>query len=313
MGRGKSPKVVEKSNEQFRPPDEIVEILVVLLDLCGLYPPLQDSITSSRLNLVSLLNTLDKTLARKGLIDASACATATDEKEVSIWLLSLEATITSIRQESDTFLQSINDDRVEVILLCQELEVTSSTQTDLLPIIYFIQSLAATYRMHLQVEEEMIGDLRRLFDSFYSGGLKTKDSSNGMEGSVEQIRRTVQLLSRRELSQHPLFQEGLSVASRRQRAERPLGVIESLNTTSKLEPEQLPTQISIQLCRQSSYIAEAATINDALHRFLKAGVKELETTPVSFLLLVGNEGCGKTHVCDEIERQVEKESLGIGM
>jgi hypothetical protein len=305
MGRKKIPKVVEKSNGKFRLPDEIEEILVVLLDLCGLYPPSQDS-TSSRLSLISFLDTLHKTLARKGLIDAYA----TDEEEVSKWLLSLEAIITSIRQESDAFLQSLNDDRVEVTLLCQELEATSRAQTDLLPISYFIQSLAAIYRMHLQAEEEMIGDLRRLFDSFYSGGLASKDSSDGMEGSLEQIRRMAQFLSRKELFQQPAFQEGLSVASWRQRADRPLDAIESLNTTSKLE--QLPIQISAQPCQRSSHISEAATIYDALHRFLKTGIQELEA-PVSFLLLVGNEGCGKTHVCDEIERRAENESLGIGM
>jgi hypothetical protein len=307
MGRKKSPKVVEKSNDKFRLPDEIQEILVVLLDLCGLYPPSQDStVASSRLSLVSLLDTLYKTVARKGLIDASA----TDEEEVSIWLLSLEATITSIRQGSEAFLESLNDDRVEVILLCQELEVASRAKTDLLPISYFIQSLATTYRMHLQAEEEMIGDLRRLFDSFYSGGLESKDSSDGAEGSLGQIRRTAQFFSRKELFQQPVFQEGLSIASRQQRAVRPLDVIESLNTTPK--PEQLPSQTSIQPCGRSSQITGAATIFDALHRFLNAGMQELEA-PVSFLLLVGNEGCGKTHVCDEIERRTEKESLGIGM
>jgi hypothetical protein len=312
MGRKKSHKVVEKSNDKFRLPDEIVEILVVLLDLCGLYPPLQEQdSTSSRLRLISLLVTLDKTLTRKGLVDIDASATATDEEEVGKWLLNLEATITSIRQESDACLQSINDDRVEVILLLQELEVASRAHTDLLPISYFIQSLAAAYRMHLQVEEEMIGHLRRLFDSFYSEGLGSKDSSHGMERSLKQIRRTLELLSRKELSQQPVFQEGLAVASRRQRADRPLNVIESLNTTFK--PEQRPTQISPQPCRQTSHITQAATINDALHRFLTAGAEELEAAPVSFLLLVGNEGCGKTHVCDEIERQAEKESLCIGM
>jgi hypothetical protein len=306
MGRKKSLKVVEKSNDKFRLPDEVQEILVVLLDLCGLYPPSQDS-TSSRLSLVSLLDTLYKSVARKGLIDASA----TDEEEVSIWLLSLEATITSIRQGSEAFLQSLYDDRVEVILLCQELEVASRAKTDLLQISYFIQSLAATYRMHLQAEEEMISDLRRLFDSFYSGGLESKDSSDdGVEGSLGQIRRTAQFFSRKELFQQPVFQEGLSIASRRQRADRPLDVIESLNTTPK--PEQLPTQISTQPCRRSSQITGAATIYDTLHRFLNAGMQELEA-PVSFLLLVGNEGCGKTHVCDEIERRTENESLGIGM
>lgn len=305
MGRKKSPKVVEKSKGKFRLPDEIIEILVVLLDLCGLYPPSQDSV-SSRLSLISFLDTLDKTLARKGLIDAHA----RDEEEVSTWLLSLEAIITSIRQESDAFLQSLDDDRVEVILLCQEPEVSSCAQTDLLPISYFIQSLGVIYRMHLQVEEEMIGDLRRLFDSFYSGGLEFKDSSDAMKGSLEQIRRIARFLSRKEFFQQPVFQEGLSVASRRQRADRPLDVIESVNTTSK--PDQLPTQIAAQPCQRSFHIAEAGTIYEALYRFLNAGTQELEA-PVSFLLLVGNEGCGKTHVCDEIERRTGKESLGIGM
>jgi hypothetical protein len=85
MGRKKSPKVVEKSNGEFRLPDEILEILVVLLDLCGLYPPSQDDSSSSRLNLVSSLGTLNRTLARKGLISRHMG----DEEEVSTWLLSL--------------------------------------------------------------------------------------------------------------------------------------------------------------------------------------------------------------------------------
>jgi cob(I)alamin adenosyltransferase len=301
MGRKKSTKVVEKSNGE----DEVLEILIVLLDLCGLYPPSQDS-SSSRLNLISSLDTLNKTLARTGLNDANT----RDEEEVIAWLLSLEAVITSIRQESDAFLESLNDDRVEVVLLCQELEVASRAQTDLLQISYYIQSLAAIYRMHLQVEEEMIADLRRLFDSFYSGGLGSKDFSDGMEESLKQIRRMAHFLSRKELFQQPVFQEGLSIASRRQRADRPLDVFEPHNTTCK--SEQLPTQISAQPCQRSSHITEAATIYDALHIFLNAGMQDLEA-PVSFLLLVGNEGCGKTHVCDEIERRAEKESLGIGM
>jgi hypothetical protein len=305
MGRKKGPKVMEKSKAEFRLPDEILEILVVLLDLCGLYPPSQDS-SSSRLSLISSLDTLAKTLARKALIDAST----RDEEEASSWLLSLEAIITSIRQESDAFLQSLNDDRVEVVLLYQELEVASSTQKDLLPISYFIQSLAAMYRMHLQVEEEMIADLRRLFDSFYSGGLGSNDSSDGMEDSLEQIQRMVKFLSRNELFQQLVFQEGLSIASRRQRADRPLDNIGPLNTTCK--SEQFPTQISAQPCQRSSYSTQAATIYDALHRFLSAGMQDLEA-PVSFLLLVGSEGCGKTHVCDEIERRAERESMGIGM
>jgi ATP-dependent Clp protease ATP-binding subunit ClpA len=306
MGRKKSPKVVEKSNGEFRVlPDEILEILVVLLDLCGLYPPASQDSSSGRLNLISSLDTLNKTLARKVLIETYS----RDEEEVSTWLLSLEAIITSIRQESDAFLQSLDDDRVEVVLLCQELEVASRAQTDLLPICYFIKSLAAIYRMHLQVEEKMIADLRRLFDSFYSDGLGSKDSTNDMEVSLEQIQRIMQFLSRKELFQQPVFQEGVSIASRRQRANRPLDVVEALNTTCK--SEQLANQISAQPCQRSSHITEAATIYDALHRFLNAGMQDLEA-PVSFLLLVGNEGCGKTHVCDEIERRVETESLGIG-
>jgi hypothetical protein len=304
MGRKKSPKVVEKSIAEFRLSDEILEILVVLLDLCGLYPPSQDS-SSSRLSLISSLSTLAETLARKGLIDTYT----RDEEDASTWLLSLEAIIMSIRQESDAFLQSLIDDRVEVILLCQELEVASRAQTDLLPISYFIRSLAAIYRMHLQNEEEMIADLQRLFDSFYSGGLGSKDASDGMEDSLKQIRRMVHLLSRNELFQQPAFQEGLSIASRRQRADRPLDINEPLNTTCM--SEQFPTQVSAQQYQRSFHSTKATTIYDALHVFQNSGMQDLEA--VSFLLLVGNEGCGKTHVCDEIERRVERESMGTGM
>jgi SpoVK/Ycf46/Vps4 family AAA+-type ATPase len=131
-----------------------------------------------------------------------------------------------------------------------------------------------------------------------------------MEEISERIRRTAQFLSRKDLSLQPVFQEGLSVARRMQRVDPPLDVIKSLNSTFK--PKLLPDRIPIQARRPSSYIAEAATVYDALDGFLNQGMQELEA-PASFLLLVGPEGCGKTHICDEIERRAGEESRGLGI
>lgn len=301
-GRKAATAVEPPAEESSRLPDEVVEILVALLDVCGVFAS-EDEDPNSRLTLVWSLGVLGSLLAQNETLDSSS------DENFGSWLLKTEATVSTVRHDAKDFMQSLGDERSDVLFLCQDLEDIARDNTDLVSVTHFIQSIAAIYRLHVQAEEERVGSLLQSLDSFYASVVVSDGSPNDIESKRKQIREVSRYLVRKDLSQRLEFQEAISIVSLppgtegvRSRSDKKSGVTAFKQCQSLVDmPKQDPGP--------SRRLLQAKTIYNALDAFLDTDEQDAEPA-VTFLLLVGPEGCGKTHVCNEIERLAGDRALG---
>lgn len=289
-------------------PDEVLELLFALLDLCGSFFSSDEGRCSSRLQLLQSLKGLSSEVKQAALWDGRA--TQNDESSSS-GLRLLEERIAGVRCDADAFLETIDDERSEIFGLSHEFDcIVHSHKGDLQSWHIFVRSLVAEYRIQCQVEEQMArGYLNHTLDSLYSLGYERHD----LQDRFQQLIRS---LSREKITQNPQFQEGVALIRLLMLQGDDRAVVDDgllIRSVSKLDRTDGNVLLESCYALADEEVVRAKTAWEAFEAFLRSSITSGSTQPkVTTVLVVGSDGSGKTHLCNEVERWASSSTPYMG-
>ena len=225
------------------------------------------------------------------------------------WLLKIENSLSEVRETAGAFLDSMHDEREEVAYLCQELELMSQDDVGLFEMSFLARSLTSSYRIQSQTEELLVTGFVRNMEFFY------KDWSEDRKGKLGQLKRAVNCLKRERIADEIQSQEAVALLCRfkpSNDSSAKVFVDDNKSVCIKREGSRYrnsEAHCQIHYAGANSKILGGETFSEAFDSFLSLIVAKKKTADesksyVTVLLVVGSEGCGKTHVCDELEKKV---------
>lgn len=236
------------------------------------------------------------------------------------WLIEVEHLATQVREDCNKFQEDGTIVREELYSLLQSLEdgnalsAPKNVSLDSTRVILVCRSLMASYRLQAQMDEQVVDEILLFLSTLYSdidsgkndsgesngGGLEGRNSIVRMYQRIEELESQIFLNS----TWHEALQELESLCS-------------SEDTTMKhhyndkdrfhgLDHHEKLLSVDEDSNALVNPLASSASVMDAVVCFLDTPEKGARSLPLSFLLLVGPQGSGKSFMCDKIEKKVER-------
>lgn len=284
-------------NDSVVLPDDVGDGLVALLDHCGFFSSESGGGSSRRQQLVQSL----KAMASHLLQVDDRFGTPQDEASSEL-LLVLEDRAISVRHDTNAYLASIDDERSQVFRCSQEFD-SSLPKGGRRSWRLFARSVVADYRIQCQWEEEMVRAwMNRTLDKLYSSS--TTDD-------LDSIQQLIRCLNRDAFTQKLQFREGVAlirllVLRKSDSAGLAEDGVRTLKNTSPLAKSGSATAVVAELncALADKEVVRASTAWEACEVFLRTSATKRginEQPSVTTILIVGPEGSGKTHLCNEME------------
>lgn len=287
-------------------PTAVGELFVALLDLVGFFTFGSGDDRTTRQHLVQSLKFLSAEL--QALQSNDRENTRRNDESSFRQLLLVEDEIAGVRRDATAFLETIVNERSEFFALSQDIESSIHFQKrELGSWLLFNRSLVTEYRIQSQMEELMATRcLRHTLDSLYS--------VDRCETEV-QFQQLIQCLSREALIRMPQFREGVALV--RQLVLQEGNVmhgtqIDSNAVVSRESADESLVEANYALADDA--ILQSHTIGSACEVFFRSkdAAWYTATPKVTAVLVVGSEGSGKTHLCNEVERLASLSSTSLG-
>jgi hypothetical protein len=274
MGRRQLRHPVPAEEEEIQKSENIADIVTAMMDLCG-----SCSSTSRRHELTSALGKLKIRLQDATPWDGATCMNG----HVSTFMLQLENDIEVVRRESLNYLDYLIHEHADMMELVQDLEEERALWSWILA----CRSICAAYSVQNQVEERAVRRLLQTLDMLY----RTIDDTY----YIPVIQKVLMCLRRDGLLLRHDFLELLDLLERIKSKETPeSSVAVHLAYDNALDEEAIDIA--------SLSITSAKSVWRAIEEFLNpvGGTAASAVARVTFLLIVGPDGSGKTHVCNKL-------------
>jgi hypothetical protein len=310
-GDGKTGRNKNETDPSSSVPDrDAAELLAALFDLAGFFPPRDGSSSAddapvARLQLASSLTDLIGALndGGGGNVQSTGGGGAAarnedggDGEPSAEFLLRLEGSAAAIRNRADALGGKIAEEREEALLLERELEalLAEGGQRSWRA---FVRAFVSEHGRQGRREECTAASLQRTLDVLYDG-----DAANWNEWT-ESLRSARRCLRREMFRSQPVLQDALILLQEGSGTRNTFDIDESLWTTA-IQTFSGPPKGPVE-CNQS--ITSADTVLGAFQSFLGSSPVEAHVT---FVLAVGPEGSGKTHICDKMEEMTDSCAVG---
>ena len=192
----------------------MAELLIAMADICGFFPPAAGNADECcrRLKLLRSLQSLSAYLGMDWDDEQDGTAKEDGAKSTTTssmhLLLELEERVSGVRHDANAFLETVAEDRSEIILLRDELlqQQHPSEHQNLVvgPWTIFAGSLVSRYLLQTQREETMVQSLQEKLDGLYSGDIGYRKASNIVQATME-------CLGRDALLRHSQYREGVTL------------------------------------------------------------------------------------------------------
>lgn len=259
-----------------------LDTILSLLDLCGFY----DDKACPRMQLIDSLGALRVRYSRHVWWEETLQMTETVLQEI----LQLEELMAKVRDLSTQYEEKLDDDFVEFTEL-RKYAVPASWK-------YMHMSLCSSYKTQRHMETVALRDLTSTLDRIY---IRPDPNEISLDQCLE---TTIQCLQRYCLLQRVDFREIVSVCNQ-SFAENQLSHVENGFTATEVECKSEVVAPS----KVSQSVTSADKVLDAVRWFLHAPRDTLKNSSLfTTLLVVGPEGSGKTHLCDEVSSLAKETS-----
>ena len=280
--------------------DEVIDDIFAIADICGFFSSPAKSQDCPRLKLIQSISQLS------GCLDAIKTFDETLHSDLRTSLLDLllgcEEKIRCVRRDAASFIVSITEDRSETVLLEENLCEISGVQCWRgLAWIVFGRSLISSFHRQSIREEELVRELLTKIDDIYMECSREKTE----KGDI--LRITSQCLERDALFGHIQYREGVRLLQQAHDS-----------CQSQLNTDKLGRQPIRLACSQRKttagyiprkrFVGPARTAWEVFQVFQRSS--ESETVFSCSILVVGDAGSGKTHLCDEMKRSVHPSTIG---
>jgi hypothetical protein len=285
MGKKRNPKA-------FVANDDWQHCLIRLYDLCGFY---RDE-NHIRLKIVASISQLESFLDKYAVLAMQSERHIMQHSEL---LLLIEQIVATIREQVALYLQVLPEHRSEAIVLCQELERAAAATSG----VCLGRSLCTHFQQQNAKEMHYVERLLQLiFDcELYA------DYTAARQG----LQETKECFQRKDLLESLYFCTALDVLNAAQG-----GYSEARSFSydhGEIDAARIHKPIDWNTLLQSNTPVTTAvasnrdlrstlTVEEAACIFLKLEPNALP--PATFLLCVGPDGSGKTHLCDKVESLV---------
>lgn len=242
------------------------------------------------------------------------------------WLFQVEELATKVRQKCKTLQEDGSILREELFTLLQSLQekiqIFASQDKDSLldpiRIILVCRSFMSSYRLQAQMDIQVVDSILSFLSTLYADMEDSVESSDdGEQGNasrIAQIRNDVEHLGSQVVLDSTPWKEAL-------RKLKDLIFNVTSDTSMHHYERDEPCVDRSDIHRNSFHtetisasvanpVAHSESVVDAVECFLKT-VEANETRSLSFLLVVGPEGSGKTFTCDEIEKMIQTKDYPI--
>lgn len=215
-----------------------------------------------------------------------------------------EEEIRNVRRDAGFFLDSMAVQRPEMLMLDDDsVEIAGLGSRNDTAWIVFCRSLISQYRRQSQREEDLVQKLQAKLDDIYA----EFTASEGTENATYVLQQTALCLKREIILDQIQYREGIRL-------------LQQLHS-----PSQLPQSVD-GLCRQPTVLGVPSLHDDTRRSHLNVFVgparnawdvfqklQESSKSEEAFacsMLIVGHEGSGKTHLCNQMERGVHSSTTG---
>ena len=280
-------------------PDEVTDVIFEIAQICGFFTSHGKSSDCPRLKLIQSI------LQLSGSLDAMKNCDETLHSELRSSmlhsLLDCEEKIRCVRRDADSFLASITADRSETLMLLENLSRDVECRRGLACIV-FGRSLISHFHRQSQREEELVRTLQTKLDDIYTEWL----ASDRME-KMDILRITSHCLERDALLGQIKYRDAVNFLL------HPNGSCKSPLYTDGLGRQPTPLACSqrkttTECTHRKGFVGPARTAWEIFQAFQRSS--ESGNLFSYSILVVGDEGSGKTHLCNEMERSVQSSTIG---
>ncbi|GAX23692.1 hypothetical protein FisN_12Hh269 [Fistulifera solaris] len=253
------------------------DTILALLDLCGFY------VDATRMTLIDLLEALRICYSRHNWWDVNSF--------VAQEFLELEELMAKCRDQMMQYETKLADDYVEFIELSKMAVPTAWT--------YNKESLCSAYQIQHALETTGLRKMTVALDRiYYSADPNDKSFDHCIES-------TTHCLHRYNLLHRVDFQEVVAICHRQNAA-----VTQQWFTFSEAKVTESRNRSEGGCSRLSPAVTSADGVLDAVRCFMQEA-RETVTASFTTLLVVGSEGSGKTHLCDQISSLAKETSSQV--
>ena len=272
MGKQRATTKAKEENDSRH-----LDTILAILDLCGFY----DDVTCPRRILIDALEALRVRYSRHVWWDDESLKETTTILQEFLQLEELMAKVWDLMTRYET---TLNDDFAELVEL----------QTNAVPASwnYMYEALCYSYKSQHKRETVALRNLILAFDRMYT----RPDDPNDTSSVDHCLASTIQCLDRYGLLHRVDFQELVAICH-----QSPAGTLPSLsqNEHPATVTEHMAGAVSSQV---SQTVSSADNVLDAVRCFIGEARDTTSTMSSWFttLLVIGSEGAGKTHLCDQV-------------
>lgn len=234
------------------------------------------------------------------------------------WLLRVEHSAAQVREECKQFQDDSARLREEVYCLLRSIEDSSrlspsneNKSFDPVRIVLTCRSFVASYRLQAQMDEQIVDEVLSFLSTLYVNIYFTTDSGEMNGGGTERsnivtrINRWIEHIENQVFLGSTPWQDALYELQRSCRSQdtskKHYHAVDELETEKLCEKQTLNKGDRVPLMNP---VVDSDSIMEAVNCFL--GAPELgQTSSLSFLVIVGSQGSGKTFLCDTIERKAQ--------
>jgi hypothetical protein len=287
--------------------EELDELLVSLLDVCGLFDDnTQNGVGSLRLKMVDSIENLSTKLR-----DAQSSSQWEDQSlpcDESFFgvIRRVEECCGIVRRDAEAFLQRNGEEFTQVIEICHHIDnLLSTQQQNIFALRFFVRSVLELYRLQSALEREIVVDcLKSQLNDLY-----TPDNVSGAELQLDNIARC---LSRETFIEEFPFQDEVMLIRQRILREEISSSINDAELGAAFSTCMVEEDVSLDYADADSEVVHAKTVLAAVEAFVRSH-RNYAAPHVTTILVQGPDGSGKTHLCNEIEHMTASSAYGMSL
>jgi hypothetical protein len=287
--------------------EELDELLVSLLDVCGLFDDnTQNGVGSLRLKMVDSIENLSTKLR-----DAQSSSQWEDQSlpcDESFFgvIRRVEECCGIVRRDAEAFLQRNGEEFTQVIEICHHIDnLLSTQQQNIFALRFFVRSVLELYRLQSALEREIVVDcLKSQLNDLY-----TPDNVSGAELQLDNIARC---LSRETFIEEFPFQDEVMLIRQRILREEISSSINDAELGAAFSTCMVEEDVSLDYADADSEVVHAKTVLAAVEAFVRSH-RNYAAPHVTTILVQGPDGSGKTYLCNEIEHMTASSAYGMSL
>ena len=273
----------------------VFDVLASLLHLSGFG---SDS-NNPRQTLVMLMKKFSVQLAEFNLRENN---TIEFNEEESMYLVKIENSLMGIRRQLREYERTLEEELSESLSIQQELEMNKNVSMATNYHAVLCLSLVGAINDQIRLEQRSMHSLQYSLDDIYN-----ENKASRLQTQLNGFRRT---LSRRTIHEQLDYQIAWKLLCNQGNFAYVEGILRATGYLNKNKLEQAMGRLDHRRTDETVRTVGGDSVIETVSLFLDDSVTMPTESSLTVLLVVGDEGQGKTYLCDAVETMVKDSAVG---